>query len=118
MNWVDFVIIALLLFFAYEAIGRNFISEVLDSLSFIIAFIASLRFYNEFAQFFALSFRVPNSLAKIFGFLSVWFLVETIFFGLIHLVVFKLIQNFHYPKQLNSLSVIPALFRNRLNNSW
>lgn len=111
MNWVDFVIIALLLFFAYESSGRNFISEILDSFSFIIAFIASLRFYNGFAGFFIVSFHVPDSLSKIFGFLSVWFLVETIFFGLIHLVVFKIIKNFHHPKQLNKLSFIPALFR-------
>lgn len=111
MNWVDFVIIALLLFFAYESIGRNFIGELLDSASFIIAFIASLRFYNEFAQFFINAFQVPNSLSKIFGFLSVWFLVETVFFGVIHFVVFKSLKNFYYPKELNKLSFIPALFR-------
>lgn len=111
MNWIDLVIIALLLFFAYESIGRNFLSEVLDSVSFIIAFIASLRFYGEFSQFFINAFHVPNSLAKIFGFLSVWFLIETIFFGLIHFVVFKTIQKYHYPKQLNKFSFIPALFR-------
>src|SRR3989344_2708237 len=108
MNWVDFVIIALLLFFAYESIGRNFLGEVLDSLSFIIAFFASLRFYNELAQFFTVNFHVPNSLAKIFGFLGVWFLVETIFFGIIHFLVFGLIKNFHIPRQLNNLSFIPA----------
>lgn len=111
MNWVDFVIIALLLFFVYESIGRNFLGEVLDSMSFIIAFLASLRFYNELARFFISNFQVPNSLAKIFGFLGVWFLVETVFFGIIHFVVFRAIQNFHLPKLLNNFSFIPALFR-------
>lgn len=111
MNWVDFVIIILLLFFVYESIGRNFVGEVLDSISFIIAFFASLRFYNEFALFFSNAFAIPNSLSKIFGFLTVWFLVETVFFGVIHFVVFKSIRNFHYPKQLNNFSFIPALLR-------
>lgn len=111
MNWVDFVIIALLLFFIYESIGRNLLGEVLDAASFAIAFFASLRFYNEFAQFFITSFQVPNSLAKIFGFLGVWFLVETVFFGAIHFVFFRLIRDWHFPKQLNNLSFIPALFR-------
>lgn len=111
MNWVDFVIIALLLFFIWESIGRNFVGELLDSLSFIIAFFASLRFYNEIAQFFISNFHVPNSLSKIFGFLSVWFFVETVFFGIIHFVVFKSIQKFHYPRQLNNFSFIPALLR-------
>lgn len=111
MNWVDFVIIALLLFFVYESIGRIFLSEVLDCLSFIIAFLASLRFYNELAQIFTDNFYVPNSLAKIFGFLGVWFFVETVFFGIIHFAVFKTIQNFNLPKQLNNLSFIPAILR-------
>lgn len=111
MNWVDIVIIILLLFFVYESIGRNFLGEVLDSASFIIAFFASLRFYNEFAKFFASSFHVPNSLAKIFGFLSVWFLVEMFFFVIIHFVVFRLISHIKLPHQLNSFSFIPALFR-------
>lgn len=111
MNWVDLIIILLLLFFALESIKRNFVSELLDSLSFVIAFIASLRFYNEFSQLFVTAFQIPNSLSKIFGFLTVWFIVETIFFGIIHFLIFKSIQKFDYPKQLNSFSFIPALFR-------
>src|SRR3989344_2996794 len=111
MNWVDIVIILLLLFFIYEAIGRNFLSEILDAASFIIAFFASLRFYNEFAQFFTVNFQIPNSLAKIFGFLIVWFLVEAIFFGAIHLLLFRFFKIFHYPKWINSFSVVPAFFR-------
>lgn len=111
MNWVDLVIIILLLFFIYESIGRNLLGEILDSASFIIAFAASLRFYNEISSFFINNFQIPNSLSKIFGFLAVWFMVETVFFGLIHLVIFRTIKNLSFPKALNSLSFIPALFR-------
>ncbi|MDP3733134.1 MAG: CvpA family protein [Candidatus Daviesbacteria bacterium] len=111
MNWVDLAIIILLLFFVYESIGRNLIGEILDSASFVIAFIASLRFYNDFALFFINNFQVPNSLAKIFGFLSVWFLVEIVFFGLIHFVLFRLIKAAYLPKVFNSFSFIPALLR-------
>jgi uncharacterized protein YkwD len=111
MNWVDLVIIILLLFFIYESIGRNLLSEVLDAASFLVAFFASLRFYNEIAQFFISNFQLPNSLSKIFGFIIIWFLVEAVFFGLIHLLIFKSLRFFHYPKFLNYLSPIPALFR-------
>ncbi len=111
MNWVDLTIIILLLFFVYESIGRNLLSEVLDAASFLIAFFASLRFYNEIASFFINNFQVPNSLSKIFGFIIVWFLVEAVFFGLIHLIVFKSLKFIRYPKFLNYLSLVPALFR-------
>lgn len=111
MNWVDFVIIVLLLFFIWESIGRNFLGEVLDCASFIIAFFASMRFYNELAQFFISHFHVASSIAKILGFLGVWFLVETVFFGIIHFLLFRLISHIYIPKALNNLSPIPALFR-------
>lgn len=111
MNWVDLVIIVLLLFFIYESIGRNLISEILDAASFVIAFFASLRFYNEIAQLFIIHFQVPNSLSKIFGFLIDWFLVEAVFFGAIHLLLFRFFKIFHYPKWINVFSVIPAFFR-------
>lgn len=111
MNWVDWVIVVLLLFFIYESIGRNFLSEILDAASFIIAFFASLRFYNELAQFFISNFQIPNSLAKIFGFIAVWFSVEAVFFGAIHVFLFKLLKVAHMPKLLNWFSPIPAFFR-------
>lgn len=111
MNWVDFGIIVLLLFFVYESIGRNLIGEILDSASFIIAFAASLRFYNNFALFFTSNFQIPDSLAKIFGFLSVWFLVEIVFFGIIHFILFRIIKTLYLPKSFNFFSFIPALLR-------
>lgn len=111
MNWVDGVILVLLLFFIYESLGRNLFGEILDSASFLIAFVVSLRFYNIFAQFFSGSFQVPDSLAKIFGFLAIWFIVEIIFFVITHFFVFRLIGVLKIPKWLNSFSFIPALLR-------
>lgn len=111
MNWVDLVIVLLLVFFVWESVGRNFLGEVLDCASFMIAFLASLRFYNEIALFFTQNFQISSSLAKIFGFLGVWFLVETVFFGIIHFAFFRLIGAWRLPKWLNRLSFIPALLR-------
>lgn len=111
MNWVDLTIVVLLLFFVYESIGRNLLSEILDAASFLMAFFASLRFYNEIALFFINNFQVPNSLSKIFGFIITWFLVEAVFFGLIHLIIFKSLKFIRYPKFLNYLSPVPALLR-------
>lgn len=111
MNWVDLVIILLLLFFIFESIGRNFLSELLDSISFVAAFIISLRFYNIPADFLIANFQLPNSLGKILGFIGVWFVVETVFFGLVHLLLFKSSVVLKMPKQLNYFSPLPALLR-------
>ena len=80
LNWIDLTIILLLIFFAYEAIGRPFLLEVLDLLSFILAIIFSFRFYNFPAHFFEKQFDLPHGLSLVIGFMAAWFLTEILWF--------------------------------------
>ena len=98
LNWVDFAIIFLLIFFAYEAIGRPFLLETLDLISFLLALIFSFRFYNYPAQFFESQFSLPHGLSLVIGFMAAWFLTETMFYIIIR-------------------SLLPALPRVRLRGS-
>ena len=61
------------------------------------------------AKFFEIQFQIPHGLSLVFGFLSAWFLAETIFYFIVRILIPKLpvIKS----KLLNSLSIIPALFR-------
>ncbi len=111
MNWVDGVIIALLIFFTLEGLGRSFISEALDFLSFLLAFFLSLRFYNLASSFYQTNFQIPHSLANVLGFMSLWFLIETVFFGLIHALFAKFLYHPAIDKPLRPFAVIPAFFR-------
>lgn len=111
INWIDLLIIILLVLFTLEGLGRSFIGEMLDFLSFLLAFLLSLRFYNEAAQIFQSTFQVSHSIANILGFIAVWFLIETFFFGLLHLL-FRQIKPFsNLNKKLTPLAVIPAALR-------
>ncbi len=111
MNWVDLVILGLLLFFALEGLGRSFIAEWLDFFSFLLAFFLSLRFYNLSAQIFTNNFQIPHSLANVLGFIAVWFLVETLLIIALQLILPRL----HILRKINSyltpFSVIPAILR-------
>lgn len=111
MNWVDFVIIVLLALFALEGLGRGFIGELLDFLSFLLAFFLSLRFYNQAGNLFEANFQIPHSLANVLGFISVWFLMESIFFTLVHLFSnkFKFLSDLN--RHLSPLAIIPAFLR-------
>jgi uncharacterized protein YkwD len=111
MNWVDVVIILILIFFTLEGLGRSFIGELLDFLSFLLAFVFSLRFYNEVGQFYQGNFRIPYSLASVLGFITVWFLVETILFSLVHIILSKNSHLIKLNHVLNKLAVIPAFLR-------
>ncbi len=81
MNWVDLITIILLLIFTLEGLGRNFVSELLDFLSFAIALAAAFNFYGSLANFFNSSFKVGHSLANVLGFTLLWFITES-FLGL------------------------------------
>jgi len=111
MNWVDLTIIGLLIFFVYESLHRSFIGELLDFFSFLLAFFLSLRFYNAVAAFYSSNFDIPKSLATILGFITLWFLVEAVFFGLIHLFIHKIPGIEKAAKFLKPFSPIPAFSR-------
>lgn len=80
MNWVDLVIILILVFFALEGLGRSLFSEIFDLLSFLAAFLISLRFYNLASNYLENAFSLPHSLANVLGFITIWYLVEALLF--------------------------------------
>lgn len=109
MNWVDLAILATLILFALEAYKRQFIIEVLDLASFLVAFVISFNFYNLPAKFFEIQFSIPHGLSLVLGFMSMWFISETVFYFLVRNLIPKLpalqIKSWEF------LSVVPAILR-------
>ncbi len=111
-NWVDLLIIVILIFFFIEGFGKRFIPEVLELSSFVIAFIISLKFYNSLANLLQNNFKIAYSLANVLGFIGLWFLIETFLVIVIQLIF----NNINFPnnkitKYLNLLSPIPSVLR-------
>lgn len=108
-NWVDLLILATLIFFALEALGRPLIIEILDLISFLMAFLLSFNFYNIPAKFFEVSFQIPHGLTLVFGFMAVWFISEIVFYLLIKILLPKLPALKMRGSEI--LSVFPAFLR-------
>lgn len=108
-NWVDLLILATLIFFAFEALGRPLIIEILDLISFLMAFLLSFNFYNIPAKFFEVSFQTPHGLTLVFGFMAVWFISEIVFYLLIKILLPKLPALKMRGSEI--LSVFPAFLR-------
>lgn len=109
LNFVDYVIIASLLFFAVEAFGRPLLVEVLDLTSFAIAFFLSFILYNLPSKVFADQFYIPHGLSLVLGFITIWFGSEIAFYTVIRLIIPRM--PFFSIKGEKFLSVIPALLR-------
>lgn len=109
LNWVDLTILLLIIFFSFEAVGRPFLLEVLDLISFLLALVFSFRFYNYPANFFQSQFNLPHGLSLVIGYMSAWFLTEACFYFAVRLILPN-IPRFKLKGSLY-LSVIPALLR-------
>lgn len=111
-NWIDLLIILILFFFLVEGISKRFLNESLELLSFVVAFVFSLRFYNYLASFLQDNFQIAPSLANVFGFIGMWFLVETILVLLIQFIFTRFqMPNNKTTQFLDMFSPIPSLLR-------
>src|SRR3989344_5878830 len=77
-NWVDLIILFILLFYLLSGWGRGFILGSLDLLGFIFSFLAALKIYAPIGliliDYFALSRGISNALGFfIAGILSEFF---------------------------------------------
>lgn len=109
LNWVDLVILGILLLFILDSLGRPFILELLDLISFLLAGFLSFSFYNIPARLFEAELKIPHGLSLVLGFMAVWFLSEIIFYFMVRLILPKL-PRLKFPGS-KSFSVIPAAFR-------
>lgn len=78
MNFVDFVIILIILFYSIEGAGSGFIFSLLDLISFFISFAGGLSFYSFFGKFLAGNFSIPPGFANAIGFFLAAFFFEII----------------------------------------
>lgn len=109
LNWIDLIIIGLLVLFALEALGRPLLLELIDLASLFLAGLISFRYYNIPARLIETQFLLPHGLSLVLGFMFLWFISEISFY----LVVKKLLPKL--PKIVipgsRVFSVIPAVLR-------
>lgn len=110
MNWVDLVILTLLLLFALEGLGRKFLPEFLDFISFIFAFVFSLSFYSYISVFYETNFKIPHSFSVVLGFITTWFLVEFLI-SILGNILLRFLSKSEFFNIPDVLTIIPAFLR-------
>src|SRR3990167_10005256 len=80
MNWVDLVIIIVVILFAIEGQRRGFFVQVFDIIGFLVSLVVSLTLYPQAAQLLIYYFNLPKIAANPTGFLLIWVVTESIFF--------------------------------------
>lgn len=108
-NWVDLIILAVLVFFALEAFRVGVWIILADLSSFIISLIVSLRFYPLVSKFLQANFSLNLSIANALGFLVLAIIIES-FLGLVLSRVLRKIPAKIWEWKLSKLAgVVPAI---------
>ena len=120
-NWIDILILIILIFYCFEGYALGFYAAVLDLISFISSFALGLTFYGVIGKILVTTFSIPNGFANAIGFFIVAFFTEIIInFFLKHLILaLPFFTEFesqpeHIKKLNNFLGVIPAIFSSLL----
>jgi len=108
-NWVDLVIILILIFFVSEAWRVGFWYLLADFASFLGSLIISLRGYQFTAFFLRENFSLSHSIANALGFLATAILAETLLGFIFISAVAKLPREAWKHWANKTLSVLPAL---------
>lgn len=109
MNWVDLIIILIVISFAYDGIKRGFLLQTFNIAGFLFSLLASLALYAPVSELLTRIFNLPKIAANPIGFLVVWIVAEAIFFGLFSSLYAKFIARFHPHKINKYLGIIPAV---------
>lgn len=91
-NWVDLLIIVVLLFYAIEGYGMGFVRGVSDLLGFILSFTIALTFYSQTADLLIKQFSLSRGIANAAGFFLTAFVAEIVLVFLLSFALHKLLE--------------------------
>lgn len=108
-NYIDLIIILILIFYVSEAFRHGFWILIADFLSFFGSLITSLRIYHYFSDFLKLNFNLSISIANALGFLLSAIILESLMGYLFGLLLHKLPEKFVKHKLSKLLGLMPAV---------
>jgi len=86
LNWIDYLILAVFVFYAYEGYASGFVRALLDLINFTASFLIGLKFYGFFAGILMSKFSIPRGFSDAIGFFIVAIFAE--------IIIGMLIRNF------------------------
>ena len=108
-NWIDLVIIVVLIYFASQAVRIGLWIILSDFLSFLTSLLIALRGYPLAAEFLRSNFTLSHSLANALGFLMVAILAEGVINYALTFVFLKLPDKYWKNWWSRSLAILPSV---------
>jgi len=100
MNWVDYVILAVMIFYLLEGIRRGFIEQTLELFGFVLTVVVATWTYHFYAGWIVANIGIKEFVANPLSFLLAWFVYQ---------LIYAVVLRFIYP-------LIPKIIRNAVPN--
>lgn len=97
-NWVDIVIVLVILYQVYDGWERGFASLVSNLISFLASLWLAIRYHGIVGNFFVEKFGITSAWTDVLGYIAVAFVSQIIIEALLDRVVEKLPEKFHDSK--------------------
>lgn len=108
-NWVDLLIIVVLLSYASDAFRRGFWAIIGDFVSFFGSLLIALRLYQNTANFLGKNFGLAHSISNALGFLFTAIFIQFLLSYFLSWIFSKVPEKFLKHKLNKLLGIIPAL---------
>lgn len=109
-TWIDFLIIVIILLYAYGGYRQGFLRLIVDLLGLVISFVVALKYYN-FAGTIFTSWGLNPNLAKPIGFFALWTIVQ-ITFWLLTILIFHYLPGLVQENKVNRyLGTLPGALK-------
>src|SRR3989344_4866431 len=79
-NWIDLIIIALIVFYVWDGWHKGFIRGAIDVVGFLLALVIALRFYSFAAALLIANFSLSRGVANALGFFAMAVIAESLFY--------------------------------------
>lgn len=109
MNWVDLIIIIVVILFALDGTRRGFINQAFNVFGFLFSLLCAATLFPYSAYIFIKFFNLSQIYANPIGFFLNWFIAEAIFFGVFTKLFTKLAVKLHQLKINKYLGTFPAI---------
>lgn len=101
LNWIDFIILAVLGFYAIEGSGLGFFVAFLELIGFVSSFLIGLTFYSFFGKILVDIFSIPKGFSNAIGFFIAAFISEIVLNFLLKTYILKLIPKIFLREKLS-----------------
>ncbi len=108
-NYIDLIIILVLVYFASSAFRFGFLLLLADFASFLLSLLISLRLYQFVSTFFVANFNITKPISDALGFLIAAVVIESLLSRLFYFLISKLPKEIRKSKINKYLGIVPAL---------